>query len=200
MSKEKKAKTKEKTDSKKNFGGVKPATIQLFIVIAIIVIILGVIGIGVGSYVKKDEKLNNIPIIAEASYSNTGETVQYRGSVILNNGDIYSWTFDGPMYEYDAKFSTKEKLVEYVKKSGNKEGKTVSQEDLQQLEKYGRKTKNNIVLGCTSNSEIVGTYSYYVKSNDSIIALSSSGQCSGSNDDGNAKEALKIIKKYIKEE
>ena len=197
MKKGKKSKSKVKDFIKKNVGGVKAATLQMFFIIAIIVIIIGFIILGVSKVLVKDSRAQNIPIVAEASFSNLGETIQYNGSIILNDGDIYSWTFEGTMNEYDAYLATKEKLVDYVKKNGKKESKKVSSEDLILITKYGKQIKETIQIGCSNETEETGTTSYYVKSNDGMMTLSSSGQCAGMNEDKNAKEALKIIKKYI---
>ena len=197
MKKGKKSKSKVKDFIKKNVGGVKAATLQMFFIIAIIVIIIGFIILGVSKVLVKDSRAQNIPIVAEASFSNLGETIQYNGSIILNDGDIYSWTFEGTMNEYDAYLATKEKLVDYVKKNGKKESKKVSSEDLILITKYGKQIQETIQIGCSNETEETGTTSYYVKSNDGMMTLSSSGQCAGKNEDKNAKEALKIIKKYI---
>lgn len=199
--KEKKSTSKIEKSVKKNLGEVKPAAIQLFIIVAIVAIIIGLIILTIGKIISNNTntKAKDIPIIVEVSYSNFAEQIQYDGSIILNNGVIYSWTFNGSMHEYDSYFSTKDKLVKYAKENGNKVNKKVSQEDLSLLTKKSKKIKDDIKIGCISNPDMVGTKSYYVKNSNGMIALSSSGQCIGENENSNTKDVLKIINKYINE-
>ena len=205
MKKEKNSKKKSnlkiKDFIKKNLGGVKPATIKLFIIVAVVIILVGFIILTVGKLFSNNTatKEKNIPIIAEVSFSNFAEQIQYDGSIILNDGVIYSWTFTGSMNEYSSYFSTKKDLVEYVKENGQKGRKKVTQEDLDLISKYSKKIEDNINIGCVGSTDVVGTKSYYVKNKDGMITLSSTGQCIGENASQNTKDVLKIIKKYINE-
>lgn len=163
------------------------------IVIGIIIIVLIVSTIFV--ILKKNISQKNISedtsILVERSFRNSAWSYTYRGTIICNNGEIY--TFD---LEKDANITPNDDNFiksKYVQKTE----KVVSPEDLQDMKLYISEINAN--YSSRSRGADMGSDAVYVyKNNESQkITLEAFGDVVVTNTSENSQELLSLIEKYI---
>lgn len=173
-----------------------------YILMALLIIALGVgLGFAIHDMSGKEEYLDypeeEKMVLVEKSYSNYAWGVSYNGSVIFNDGTIYTWDFSGDLTsltEYD--FDTADGLKKFVLAQGKKSKKQVTKEEIEDIKSYIHDVEDTIERMCSGAD--MGTESIEVwKSNNENISLYESGDCNGESSDINAIRIREIVNKYL---
>lgn len=187
-------KTKEMKETNKS----NKRNIKKYIGISLIIIIIAIIAIVSLWIYKKSNIVNGIDIsnkrvLIEKSYQNYAWGYQYSGTVICEDGSIYSFKFEKPSdTKYDKKTKASKDILEHITESKG----TVNKDDLKQLKEQLSTITNDVTEKHAAYDAGQTSIKYYHYDTNEIITLKSSGDYERQNNSQNLDNVLKILKKY----
>ena len=170
----------------------------LIILLLIIVIIIGFFIYKFCDNKNYKDTLNkeNKRILVESSYSNYAWTAQFSGTVIFNDGTIYSWNSNNKKENGNYNINSTDGLKSYVLENGKKRLKRVTSKDIEKIENYINNLEDTIDIEYPGADQGTSRISVW-NSDDQKITLSLKGDSVGENKSEIAQELLKLIDRYL---
>lgn len=149
------------------------------------------------SFNRKRNKNDEINFMILNTYSNYAWGIQFNGTVIYDDGTIYTWneTNQNKIDKYN--IGTTKGLKEFIKKEAKQTKGIVNKSDLNNLKKYISTLEDDIKISYPGADQGTNTISV-ITENDIEIVLKKSGDASGENKTYESQAILELIEKYIK--
>ena len=149
------------------------------------------------SFIQKRNDNNQIKFMILNTYSNYAWGMTFNGSVIYDDGTIYTWneTSQNKINQYN--IGTAKGLKEYIVNEATKSNKKVNENDLNNLKKYIGTLKDDIKINYPGADQGTTTISVITENNEEII-LKKTGDSVGENKTYESQAILEIVEKYLK--
>jgi len=165
----------------------------------IIILIVIIVIISTSVFLISNNRKTNKRIIAESSHINYAWGFKYQGTVICEDGSIY--TFDLSDSE-EANFDemSLDKRNELILKNGELTKEKVSRKDLKKLKEYSEKIEQKYETrenGISTRDFGIVSVSIYNYRKDTITMLTQTGDNPMDNVWDGSEEALEVLSKYL---
>lgn len=175
---------------------------MIMIVLGIILVIIG--GVVIISNLNKEELPDGYPIelgktdkkiVAMNKYENYAWGYVCNATVIFNDGTIYTYESDSRDNGYAE--TTLEDFTVLVCENGNKQKEQLKQSELDEILSNAKKLKDTIEYENVACDAGTGKYCVVKTETGEVITLVATGDSEGENKTKEAKNIMKILKKYI---
>ena len=143
-----------------------------------------------------NSNISSKKVLIEYSYKNLAWSYTYYGTVICEDGSIYSFKYDDREQEYDPNEDLEDRSKNILEHVSSEEGK-MKKDDLKQLKEQLKKIEND-TTGESGDMYDFGqsAIEYYNYETNEIIVLNSYGDYNTKNNSQNINDVLDLLNKY----
>ena len=173
---------------------------KIIICILAVIIIVAIIAGSLWMYIDRNyntvdgNDISSKNVLIEYSYQNYAWEYQYSGTVICEDGSIYSFKFENS--ESNEANGTIEKTSENILKHIIENKGTMNKSDLRQLKKELLTINDDTTSKPVANDMGQASIEYYNYDTSEIITLRSTGDVDVQNNSQNIENVFEILQKY----
>ena len=165
-----------------------------------VIIIVAIIAVALWIYINgnvnlaNENDISNKNVLIEYSYENHAWEYQYSGTIICEDGSIYSFKFDNP--ESNEVNDTIEKTSKNILKHITENKGTMNKNDLKQLREELLTINNDTTSKPIADDMGQSSVKYYNYDANEIITLKSTGDVNIQNNSQNIENVFEILQEY----
>ena len=173
---------------------------KITICILAVIIIVAIIVVSLWRYINRNSNtvngndISSKNILIEYSYQNYAWEYKYSGTIICEDGSIYTFKFENP--ESNEANDTIEKTSENILKHIIENKGTMNKSDLRQLKKELLTINDDTTSKPVANDMRQASIEYYNYDTNEIITLRSTGDIDIQNNSQNIENVFEILQKY----
>ena len=191
---------KGKENMKNKMNETNKKNRKITICILAVIIIVAIIVVSLWRYINRNSNMvngNDISsknILIEYSYQNYAWEYKYSGTIICEDGSIYTFKFENP--ESNEANDTIEKTSENILKHIIENKGTMNKNDLRQLKEELLTINDDTTSKPVANDMGQASIEYYNYDTNEIITLRSTGDLDIQNNSQNIENVFEILQKY----